>query len=808
MGLGDWMMDVRHSARALMRTPGFTITAVGMLGLAIGANAGMFSVVDTVLLNPLPYAHPERLVHIAASAPGSEFPEEFGVADEFYVQYKEQSRLLEDVSTYNSFTNTLRTPDRVERVRMSFPTNSMFSTLGVTPILGRLPVDADKNNAIVISHALWTSWFARDPAVIGRSFQVGSASRTVIGIMGEDFHFPDDDTLLWISSTITAADIKEAGDFGTNLIGRMAPGATAEGVAKELTALAVRLPERFGGSAAYARTIGQHRAVVRPLETEMLGAVSRPLWVLLGAAGIVLLIACANVGNLFLVRTEGRHREIATRRALGAARGQLIRLQMAEAMVVAALAGGLALVLATMILPAFLLAAPEGIPRIGQVRLTASTLLFTLAATAVSAFICGGVPALRGSAPDLSRLRDGGRAMTSRRHRLRDGLVVGQTALALLLLIGSGLLLRSTYELRQTHPGYDATEVFTFQIAPERPDLNNAAAFARFDLAFLERLAALPNVQSVGLIENVPLNESTPSMRVRTEEMGGDAEGTLLKFNYTAGDYFKTMGIAVHGGRTFVADDHRTSLGNVLISQSAAKLLWPGRDPLGRRLRRDGQAEWETVVGVVNDVMQDGFRDTPQAVVYFPLLAPSADGGNSISSPAYVIKTAQADTIAPQVRALVREVAPEAPMYRVFTMARLVEDSMAQLTFTLLTLGIAALLSLILGAIGLYGVLSYIVAQRTREIGVRMALGAPARQVRGMVVMQGARVVATGVVIGLIAALVSTRALGSLLYGVQPFDAVTFVTMSIAMLAVGLLASYLPARRASNLDPMESLRRD
>jgi putative ABC transport system permease protein len=809
MRLGDWIMELQHSARTLLRTPVFTLTTVLMLGLSIGATAGMFSVVDAVLLRPLPYPEPERLVHIAATAPGSPLTGEFGVSAEFVLQYREQSKRLENLSTYNSFTNTLRANDRVERVRMTMPTNTLFATLGVTPILGRLPTDADEDRTILISHALWVSWFGRDPGVIGRVVQAGGAARTIIGVMGEDFRFPTDDTMLWIPRTLTPADVTRIGNFGINLVGRMAPGATTETTANELTTLAARLPQRFGGTATYARVIAQHRAVVRSFDTELLGAVARPLWVLLAAAAIVLLIACANVGNLFLVRAEGRHREIATRRALGATRGQLVRLQMTEALVIAAFAGALALALAAVILPVFVGVAPPGVPRLGDVALDANTVAFTLAISLLSALICGGLPALRGAAVDLTRLRDGGRGTTRRGHRLRHALVIGQTALALVLLIGSGLLVRSAYAMRQVHPGYDPRDVFTFQIAPERPELDDAAAYARFDLAFIEQLKTLRGVESVGLIENVPINEGTSTMRLRTEETRGDADaGALLNFTYTAGDYFRTMGITVLGGRTFTDDDHRNALGNVLVSKSAAEILWPGRDPIGRRLQREGSSEWETVVGVVGDVMQDGLRDAPQAVVYFPLVAPIAGGGQPITSPAYVLKTARAETIAPEVRALVRKVAPEAPMYRVYTMAGLVAESMAPLSFTLMTLGIAAGLSLLLGGIGLYGVLSYIVAERSREIGVRMALGARADQVQGMVVKQGARVVAIGVATGLVAAFVCTRSLDSLLYGVQPVDIATFAVMSLAMAAIGLLASYLPARRASHLDPVESLRRD
>jgi predicted permease len=808
MQLGTWMADLKHAMRTLWRTPGFTVTAVGMLGLAIGALGGMFSVVNTVLLDRLPYADPDRLVDISASAPGSGLPADLGVAPEFFLQYKEQSRLLQDVAEYDNYTATMRAGDRVERVRMSQPTNSLYSTLGVVPLLGRLPNEQDEDGVVVISHALWTAWFGQDPSVIGRSYDIADKKRTIVGVMGRDFRFPRNDTMLWISSTMRAADIKTPGQFGANLVGRMAPGASMPAVADELSALAARLPERFGGTPAYARLMAQHRAVVTSLEDRLLGNYSGPLWVLFAATCLVLLIACANVVNLFLVRIEGRHQEMAVRRAIGAARGRLMRLHMAEAVVVAALAAVAAVVLAALLLPIFLRVAPPLIPRLDRAGFGIAALLFTAFAAAVSAFICGGLPALRGSSPDLTRLREGGRGSTRQHHWLRHGLVAGQTALALALLIGSGLLMRSAYELRKVDPGYDTRDVLTFQIAPERPELNDALTFARFNLAFLDRLAALPGVQTVGLVENVPLNEDTSTMRVRTEQMSADSEGLLIHRNYTAGDYFKAMGIDVLAGRTFSADDHGVARGNVIVSKSAAALLWPGRDPIGQRLQRPGQTAWEMVVGVVNDVMQDDLRTPAEAAVYFPMADTTADGGRVVSSPAYVVKTARAETIAPEVRALVHEVAPEAPMYRVYTMAYLIEDSMTQLSFTLLTLGIASLLALILGAVGLYAVLSYVVDERTREIGVRMALGARAAQVRAMVVGQGVRVVAIGVVTGVLVALAGTRVLSSLLFGVNPNDVATFIAMPLVMLLIGLIASYLPARRASNLDPMVSLRRD
>jgi predicted permease len=803
--LQEWARDLRLAVRALKRSPGFTTVAVGTLGLAIGANAAMFGVVDTVLLRPLPYANADRLVHIAGTAPGSQLPPEFGLSAEFYVQYKELSRLLEDVSTYNSFTNTLRADDRVERVRMSWPTHTLFSTLGAKPILGRLPVAADEDRVAVISHALWTSWFGGDSSVIGRSYYMGGGRREIVGIMGPEFRFPDDGTLLWVSSVIRPEGITP-GRFGPSFVGRMKPGVTPEALARELTALSKRLPERFGGSANYARVIEQHRAVVRPLEEQMLGRAARPLWVLLAAVGIVLIIACANVANLVTVRTETRQRELAVRRAVGAARTQLVRLQMSEAFVIAGLAAVVAVLLAWIGLPAFVRAAPENIPRIGDVGLGGTTVLFTVGAAFASALACGLIPAIRASAPNLARLRESGRGSTRRRHWGRDGLVVAQTALALVLLIGSGLLIRSFSKLSHVDPGYDTKDLFTFQIAPEGEHLRDGPSFGRFAMDFMERLRALPGVQLVGLVENIPLNEGTLTAPFRTEEMADDPDAvTRLNVTWAAGDYFKAMGIALLAGEVFPGRDLAATQGKVVISRSAAKLLWPGKSAIGRRIQVRGDNTWASVIGVVEDVMQDDFRTAAQPLVYHPLVGPTPTSW-AISSPAYVIKTTRAETIAPEVRALVREVAPSAPMYRVFTMEGLARDSMVQLSFTMLTLGIVSALALILGAVGLYGVLSYVVAQRTREIGVRMALGAEAGQVRRMVVAQGARVVAIGVAIGVAVALMSTRALGSLLFGVPAVDAATFVGMSASMVAVGLLASYMPARRASRVDPMESLR--
>jgi predicted permease len=805
MMMSQWLQDLRHAGRALRRSPGFTFATVGTLALALGANAGIFSVVDAVLLRPLPYPGADRLVSIAASAPGSDFPDEFGVSVEFYLQYRDEATLLESVAIYSDGTATVRADDRVERLRQAMPTRSFFELMGVSPILGRLPQEGEAGRVALISHGLWTTWFGADPSVIGRSYTFMGGEREVLGVMPPDFAFPSAGVVAWVPVEYTAEDLTP-GRFGAQMVGRMTPDADHASLVSELGILASRLPELYGGTPAYARLIGQHVPIVRSLSDTMLGPVATPLWVLMGAVAFVLLVACANVASLFTVRTEGRNRDLAVRRAIGAGRAALMRSQLAEALLIAALAGAAALALARLILPAFMRAVPDGLPRAAEVGMSPTTVVFTIAASIAAAVLCGLVPALRSSSPDLDRLRDGARGSTGRRHWGRNGLVVVQTALTLALLVGSGLLLRSFQELRAVDPGYDTENILTFQFAPEQAHLNDGPSWARFHLDFMDRLRALPGVERVGIVENVPLDEGLRGVGFLTEEMAAEdpTSGPLGNATFAGGDYFEAIGIDVLQGRAFV-DDDAIIPGNVVVSQAAANMLWPGQSPVGRRLRNSIVEDWHTVIGVVEDIRQNDLRDEPLAIVYYPLVGPEPDSW-ALSSPGYVVRSTRADVIAPEIRELVREVAPSAPMYRVHTMQELVSRSMVGLSFMLLTLAVAAGLALILGTMGLYGVLSYVVAERTQEIGVRMALGAEATRVRGMVVGQGVRVVALGIVLGLLVATATTRALSSLLFGVAPVDFWTFAGMSLAMAVVGLLACYMPARRASRVDPVQSMR--
>jgi predicted permease len=804
----EWLADFRHGWRALVRTPAFFVTTVVTLGLAIGAVVGMFSVVNTVLLRPLPFPDSDRLVVIAGTAPGSDLPEQFGLGPEFYLHYKERSTLIDGILLFGGGTSTLRTEHRVERVPMAFPTNDTYATLGARPQLGRLPVAADGDRVVLISDRLWSTWFGRDPAVLGKTYFVSGAMREVIGVMPPEFTFPSEDTLLWVAGEVRASEIRP-GQLGAPVIARMKPGVTREQLAAELTRLSKELPARFGGPPSYARIIEQHQAVVVPVLDRLVGpTASTSLWVLLGAVTVVLLIACANVANLFLVRAEGRRRSLAVRRAIGASRAQLVRLQMVEALLVALLAGVLAVILTALTLPLFLRAAPEGIPRLGLVTLDVSTLAAAFVLVLIVALACGAIPSLHASSPDLARLRDGSRGSTSRRHLGRDLLVVGQTALALVLLIGSALLVQSFQRLGTVDPGYETANIYTFQFAPEQERLTDGPAWGRFHVDFMDRLRALPGVESVGVVNNIPLDEGTGGGRFLTDSMAPESGGALLDQNFAGGDYFQAMGIDLLRGRPFTTEEAFTPNSNVIISRSAAARLWPDRDPVGQRIRRSGGSpSWFTVVGVVEDVRQDDWREAGEAIVYFPLTGPTPAAW-ALGSPAYVVKSPQAATLGREVRDLVRQVAPEAPVYREFTLEFLARRSMVQLSFTMLTLGVVAALAMVLGAVGLYGVLAYVVAERTREIGVRMALGATASAVRRMVVSQGTKVVLIGTVVGVAVALASTRFLEALLYEVDALDPTVFVAMSMMMIAIGMLASYLPARRASNVDAIESLRND
>jgi predicted permease len=598
------------------------------------------------------------------------------------------------------------------------------------------------------------------------------------------------------------------GGFGPRVVARMAPGTDRATLVAQLEPLARRVQQRLGGPAPYVRIMERHRPVVKPLREQLAGAIATPLWILLGAVAIVFLIACANVANLFTVRAENRRRDLVVRRALGAGRGDLVRSQLAEALLLAAGGGAAGALIAWAGVPVLVRAAPDAvaggfggapIPGLATAGLDFTALLFTAGISILAACAFGLLPALRFSGARLGSVHQAGRGIVGRRSLTRDALVVVQTASALVLLVGAALLMRSFWQLSNVDAGYDTEDIFTFQIAVNRPDLNNRAAMSRFQYAFMDRLKALPGVESVGFISTLPLDEGAGDENVTTPQIeSSGAEPPRVRVASAGGAYFQTMGIALRGGRHFDRIEEEQGIPNVIIGQRAAELLFPGEDPVNKQVKPAGGKSWFTVIGVVEDVLVDDLRrESPDPMVYLPGVS---------ASPAYVLRSTRADQLEPEVRSVIREMIPESPMYRIFTMERLAANAMAGLSFTMLMVGIAAALALVLGAVGLYGVLSYRASRRVQEIGVRMALGAEARTVRRMFMWQGAQVAVLGVVVGALAAVGLTKYIQTLLFDVERLDVTAFAGMSAVMLAVALLASYVPARRASRVDPVVALR--
>jgi putative ABC transport system permease protein len=805
----SWLREFRHSARSLWRTPGFTFTVVATLALAIGANAAIFSVVKAVLLEPLPFPNADRLVHIGGTAPGTDQPEEFGVPDELYFAYRESVPAIEDAGLYGTGASTTRAEGQVDQLFVTQATPSVFTTLGAVPLYGRLPTDTDDGNVVVISYWLWQSWFNSDEKVIGKSYSFANQNRQVIGIMKPEFRFPDERVAFWVPLAIRAAQVTPGG-FGTRMVARIKPGTNRAVLAAQLEPVARQVQQRLGGPAPYARVMERHRPVVKPLREHLVGKISAPLWILLGTVGIVFLVACVNVANLFTVRAENRRVELSVRQALGARRSDLVRPQLADALLLAAAGGVVGALIAWAAVPLLVHAAPDAvaggfsgapIPGLATARLDGPAVLFTAGISVLAACAFGLLPAFRLSGARLGTLQQAGRGIVGRSSLGRDALVAVQTASALVLLVGAALLMRSVWQLSRVDAGYDTKGIFTFQIAAGGPNPSDRASVSRFQYVFMDRLAGLPGVQSVGFISLLPLDEGAGSINLTTPRIqASGAEAPLVRNAAAGGAYFQTMGIALRQGRYFERVEEEQGLRNVIISETAARVLFPGEEPLGKQLRpATGAADtWYTVIGVVEDVLVDDLRrTTPEPMVYLPGVS---------TSPAYVIKSSRADQLAPEVRAIIRDVAPNSPMYRIFTMEALAAKAMASLSFTMALVSIAAVLALVLGAVGLYAVLSYGVTQRTQEIGVRMALGAEPRTVRRMFVWQGARVALLGVAVGALAAVILTRNIQSLLFGVGRLDVTTFAGMSAVMLGVALVASYIPARRASQVDPLVALR--
>ncbi len=808
------LRDLRTAAKALARKPFFTALAGITLAVGIGANTAIYSVVDAVLIDPLPYPESDALVSVNHTAPGLGVPL-VPHSEASYLHYLDTFRSLSSFAVFTDDNVNLVTGGEPQRVGGAEVSQAFFEVLGTTPLLGRgFAAGEDRKGAepvAVLGFALWQQAFGSDPAVVGRVVEMDGVGRRVVGIMPEGFAFPEE-AGVWVPLAIDEAD-PDAGSFNVVGIGRLAPGASVEGANAEMQDLLLRFadahPEDL--SRGVLEQAG-FRADLKPLKELYVSDVRQALWVLLGTVGFVLLVACANVANLFLVRAEGRQREFALRTALGASRADIARHHLAESVTLALGGGLLGLALAAAGVRGLLRLAPVAVPRASEIGIDASVLLFTLAVSVGSGLLFGLFPTLSHRRPDLSgALQEGSRSATGgkERHRARSLLVVAQVALALMLLVGSGLMARSFVAMRGVDPGFDASDRLAFRLSLPEAEYADAETTRLLYRALQERMAAIPGVEAAALVSALPLRETKNASPMEAEDRP-TPEGQLaplVNVRQVGPGYFAAMGIPLAEGREMTFDDGAAQTRAVVVSEAVARTFWPGESALGRRVRGQGDSlAWE-VVGVAPDVRFERLDREPEMLVYLPLL---------YGNPPNVIQTRQLDVVlhvagdplgfVPAAREALREVDPRLPMVDPTTVEKLTRDAMAATSFTALLLGIAAGIALLLGTVGIYGVVSFVVSRRTREIGVRMALGAPAATVLRDVVGTGMALTGAGVVVGLAGAWAMSRVLATLLYGVSATDPATYVATAAALTVVAALATLLPARRAARVDPLVALR--
>jgi putative ABC transport system permease protein len=816
--------EIRQVGRSLVRARQYALAAVLTLALAVAANVIVFSVTNSILLEPLSYPGAGRLLALRHAAPGLGYPR-FGISPGLYYQYRENVTGIESSGLYATMTMNVTSPSAPpERVSVLASTYSLFDALAVSPSIGRgFSAEEDSPGAagvVVLGHDFWQIRYGGSPSVIGTMLTVNGEDRLVVGAMPAGFSFPQRDMALWVPLRIDLAS-SNPGNFAFEAVARMGPSSTLAQVQTQLESVTSRLADAYpdeSGLRAFLET-GRFAPIPRPLKEEIVGDLRQPLLILLGTAALVLLIACANVTNLFLVRAENRQRDVAVRSALGASRGLLARVFLAESVLISVAAGAIGLVIGAAGVGSLVRLAPPNLPRIAEVAIRPAVVGYAAAMTIVIAFLLALIPALRMTRPAVLALvsRSGARATAGReRHRARQALVVVQTALAVVLLVGSGLMLRTFSQLRSIDPGFEADGLLTFRVSLPGATYAAPPAAARFHDRVLEQLRGLPGVQSAGAISEAPLATQASGTAFAVEDHPVSANELNPMFWYTSVSqgYFETMKIPVLAGEIFDNAEREANRRAIVISKSIAQKFWPGENPVGKRIRGGDPSvtQWNTVIGVVGDVHERRLQDEPGLMIYFPTLSadqvdPPTEQPNrpAALSMTYVVRGPHPDQLAGAIRNAVWQIDPNLPVAAVNTMSRIIADSMVQISFTMLALVIAATLALFLGAIGLYGVVSYIVTQRMREIGLRIALGAHPAAVRRMVVWQGFRLSVTGLAIGCAVALSLARLLGNLLYGTSPGDPLTFAAVVALLAAVGLVATWVPAMRASRVDPARTL---
>jgi predicted permease len=812
--------DVRFAVRGLLRYPTFTAVAVLTLALGIGVNTAVFTLVDGVLLRPLPFRDSDRLVSLQHL--GRDGQDELPISTGLYLLYRNRSATLESIAMYSRTAANLVGDGEPERMDGQAVTPDFFTVLGVSATRGRTftPEEGlpDGPQVVVLSDGLWRSNFGADPSIVGRTVDMSGTSREVVGIMPADFGHPDRAARFWIPLVTDANQASIASFFGAG-IGRIATGSSLEAVRSEIGGMLDQIDQIYpeDGGAGFLKSVGI-RARIVPLREALVGDVSTTLWILLGTVGFVLLIACANVANLLLVRAEGRQRELALRVAVGAGRLHVLRSFMGESVVLALAGGALGIGIAAGAVRVTSRLIPSDLPRMAEVAMDGRVLGFTATLSLGCALFFGLFPLLRYGTHDLAgQLKEGGggRGTTGgpQRHRLRNGLVVTQVALALVLLVGSGLMFRSFQALRSVDPGFDAEGLLTARIIVPTAEIPDPVAAAEFYRQLRQRLADQPGVVEVGFVGALPLSgagRSFGGIEVEDHPRGEDELPVFASLPQADVGYVEAMGIDVVEGRSFRSGDGADEARSALVSASFARHWWPEGSALGRRVRYGGEGEdWYTIVGVLGDVHEDGLEEPPQESIYFPMLTEAAGDFDVARAQDLVLKTSGDPlSMVGMVRRELQALNPRIPLSEPRAVSAVVRAATARVSFTMTLLGAASGIALLLGLVGIYGVVSYVVSQRAREIGVRMALGAAARDVRGMVVRQGMGLAGVGVVVGLLAAVALSRVMGTLLFGVSATDPATYFAVALTLVAVAALASWIPARRAARVDPSTALRAD
>jgi len=818
-------MGLAHTLRRLAHAPLFALITIATLGIGIGANSAIFAVINGVLLKPLPYPQPAELVDVDHSAAGVNLPH-VGIAPFQYFTYRDETRTLQSIGIWRRDTVSLTGIAEPEEIRSLHVTASVLPMLGVVPRLGRVFTERDdlpgSPRTAVLTSSYWRSKFGSDPSVVGRRIILDGDAREVIGVLGDSFRFLDVNPAVVLPLRLDRSDTK-LGNFSYTGLARMKPGVGVREVDADIARMIPISLTEFPPFPGYSRKMFQDARIapaVHPLKESFVGELNGVLWVLMGTVGVVLLIACANVANLLLVRSEGRQHELAIRAALGAGTRQLARELLLESITLGVLGGLVGIGLAAVALRVLLAIAPAHLPRLDQVSLDPLTIAFTLGVSVLAGVLFGLVPIAKYAAPAVAgTLRAGGRTMSDSRdrHRARGTLVVVQVALALVLLISSGLMLRTFQALRHVDPGFARPDQLqTLRISIPDSAVPDPTDVVRMEQNIAAKLAAVPGVASVGLSSVIPMDEGGSRSDPIFAEDHPPVESqipAIRNFKFISPGLLQTMGNHIVVGRDFSWDDVYQRRPVAMLSENMARELW--RTPeaaIGKRIRESMKNPWREVIAVVSDERDDGFDKPAPSIAFFPLMLNEFEGADVFVSryPAYMIRTSRAGSASflAEISRAVWSVNPNLPLASVRTLGEITARSMGRTSFALVMLGVAGAMALLLGAAGIYGVISYSVSQRTREVGIRKALGAQNGDVARMFVAYGARLAAAGIVCGLVAAIVATRLMGSLLFGVTPTDPLTYVAVSGGLAAIAILASYLPAWRATLLEPTQALRTD